>query len=124
MTVDLRVEIRIVVHFKLAVDLERFPTRPEIKTEAAQTPIDVVTLLFQHGQAVLARLAVDNRGILPFRLTAHIVHFQRQNRQAIEEIARSFRVQFCIGEGPGVVRRWPLRDRTAPMRAAAAELTT
>src|SRR5262249_42721038 len=75
MPVDLPVEIRIVVHFKLAVDLERFPTRPEIETEAAQTPIDVVTLLFQYGQALLACLAVDNRGILPFRLTAHIVHF-------------------------------------------------
>src|SRR5712691_8197119 len=29
MTVDLRVEIRIVVHFKLAVDLERFQTRDQ-----------------------------------------------------------------------------------------------
>ena len=103
MTIDLRVEVRIVIHFKLAVDLERFPTRPEIETEAAQTAIDIVTLLFKYCQTLPTDLAVHGRRILAFRLTAHIVHFQRQNGQAIEEIARRFRVQFCISAAPGVV---------------------
>src|SRR5262249_49754056 len=94
---------RIVIHFKLTIDLKHFPTRPEVETEAAQTPIDIVTLLFQHSQALPARLAMDDRGSLTFRFTAHIVHFQCQNGQTIEEIARGFRVQFWIGEKPGVV---------------------
>jgi hypothetical protein len=45
MTIDLRVEVGVVIHFELAVELEYFPTRPEIETEAAQTSIDVVALL-------------------------------------------------------------------------------
>ena len=44
MTIDLRVEVGVVIHFELAVELEYFPTRPEIETEAAQTSIDVVAL--------------------------------------------------------------------------------
>ena len=54
----------------------------------------VANFLFTHTTIV---------GILAFCLTAHIVHFQRQNGQAIEEIARRFRVQFCLSEPSGVV---------------------
>ena len=90
MTIDLRVEVGIVIHFKLAIDLERFPTGPEIETEAAQTSIDIVALLCQHCQMLPTGLAVHNCSILAFCLTAHIVHFQRQNGQAIEKIARRF----------------------------------
>jgi len=92
MTINCRVEVGIVIHFKLPVDFKRFPTGPEIETEAAQTSIDIVTLLCQHCQTLPTRLAVYDCGILAFCLTAHIVHFQRQNGQAIEEIARRFRV--------------------------------
>ena len=47
MTVDLRVEVGIVIHFKLAIELKCFPTRPEIKTETAQTCIEIIALLCQ-----------------------------------------------------------------------------
>ena len=90
MTIDLRVEVGIIIHFKLAIDLERFPTGPEIETETAQTSIHIVALLYQHCQVLPTGLAVHNCSILAFCLTAHIVHFQRQNRQAIEKIARRF----------------------------------
>jgi hypothetical protein len=90
MTIDLRVEVRIVIHFELAINLKRFPTGPEIETEAAETRIDIVALLFQHCQTLPTGLAVYDCSILAFYLTAHIVHFQRQNGQTIEEIARCF----------------------------------
>src|SRR5512145_870386 len=90
MTIDLRVEVRIVIHFELAINLKRFPTGPEIETEAAETCRDIVVLLCQHCQTSLTGLTVYDCGILAFCLTTHIVHFQRQNGQAIEEIARCF----------------------------------
>src|SRR6266540_5356655 len=103
MTVDLWVELGIVIHFKLSVDLECFPTRPEIETEAAQTCVEIVVLLCKHCQTMSTGLAVHDRRVLAFCLSAHIVHFQRENRQAIEEIPRCFRVQFCTSQTPGVV---------------------
>lgn len=98
--VEVGVHGRVVVHFKLPVNLQPLASGEQIGQQFGQRGGKVVMLLVKDRQPGVGLVAVLLVGVGAVGLFLHVVESQRENRQPVDHAARSLRVQADAGDRP------------------------
>jgi len=91
--VDDGVEVGVVVHFELAVELETAVATAYLLPENVEAGGEVVALLAEQGEAVQISPAMGLGGGGALGLVGGVVELEREDREAVEDKSRGFGLQ-------------------------------
>ena len=120
--IERRVEGWIVVHLHRAVLLELPPALEDIGPEAVEALDEVIALLDEDVVAFAIALGVAGRGVDPVDLFGGVEEFQRKDREAVDDLSRSFGVKLGVLIGQAVALEVIEQDGVAVFGEVVAAL--